>query len=73
MSQKESTTPSPRRSMCKQPRLCLGQLDALWVPIIKTWRLNERMYVRRTCARARGGAAARRGARADGALDGPRG
>ena len=24
--------------------IVLGQLDALWVPIIKDWRLNERMY-----------------------------
>ena len=24
--------------------LALQELDALWVPIIKSWRLNERMY-----------------------------
>jgi 2,3-bisphosphoglycerate-dependent phosphoglycerate mutase len=22
----------------------MDQMDALWLPIIKTWRLNERMY-----------------------------
>ena len=24
--------------------LALQELDALWVPIIKSWRLNERMH-----------------------------
>ena len=24
--------------------ICLGQLDQLWLPIVRTWRLNERMY-----------------------------
>ena len=24
--------------------LCLNELDTLWVPIVKSWRLNERMY-----------------------------
>ena len=24
--------------------ICLNELDTLWVPVTKTWRLNERMY-----------------------------
>ena len=39
---------APRRSWLSRAIetawLALQELDALWVPIIKSWRLNERMY-----------------------------
>ncbi len=25
----------------------MDEMDSLWLPIVKTWRLNERMYVKR--------------------------
>lgn len=25
-------------------KLVMDEMDAIWLPIIKTWRLNERMY-----------------------------